>query len=154
MRDFSLYNNLNKKKEIGAHTPGIPTIRHFIDQEKWLNYINSNSAFFWYIDAPIGQLDKNHPEYPLDLKYYYCRAFWEYSIKLGYSDTVIECFDTRICFQFPSTTIKRLEMMWAMAKALDCHLVMGNSNIIDEKNFLKLKEKYASSTQKNKDKTE
>lgn len=33
-------------------------------------------------------------------------------------------------------------MMWEMAKALDCHLIQGNSNIIDEKKFQKLKEKH------------
>jgi hypothetical protein len=154
MKNFFLYNNKNRKKDWMNPSPTFPYIPYLINKEKWLKYINDNSTFFWYIDSPVGQIDKNHPEYPLSLNKHFSCVFWEYDLKKGYSDTIIENFDYVVKFQFPRTTIKRLEMMWAMAKALDCHLVMGNSNIIDEKKFLKLKEKYASSTQKNKDKTE
>ncbi len=142
MIGYSLYHRLNTKQEIAHHTPGIPTIKHFIEEEKWKDYINSHPDFFFEYDTPMGKLGREDKEDPLNPQYYFARAFYGNNPGKGYSDTEIVYFGYKITFQFPVTTPKRLDMMWEMAHALDCHFVKGNSTIIDEQKFQKLKAKY------------
>jgi hypothetical protein len=149
MSNFSLYNKNNKKSDLSSPSPVFPYLPHIIEEEKWKEFINSNSDFFWFINSPHGQLNKNHPDHPLDPKFYYRSAYWQYDIKKGYSDIMLVFHHYCIDFRFPRITPKRLEMMWSIAEELDCHLVIGTCKIIDEKKFLKLKEKYAVASKKN-----
>lgn len=136
---YSLYSKKNKLKEIRSNQPKL------IDKKLWLDYISNHEDFTWYIDSPLGQLDKNHPTYPLDPELYYVRAYYKYNKKKGYSNVVIEFFLQHcryIVFQYPRITIDILNMMWEMANALDCHLVKGRS-IVSEEKFEKIKAKYS-----------
>src|SRR5690349_7210978 len=117
MIGYFLSNKLNTKKEIAQHTPGIPTIKNFISEERWKEYINNHPDFFFEYDTHIGK-KMREMEPPIDPQYYYSRAYFGNDPIKGYSDTVIEYFEFCITFQFPVTTPKRLDMMWEMAKAL------------------------------------
>lgn len=112
-----------------------------ISRERWIEYINNHPDFFWYIDAPLGQL---HIKSGLDPNRYYNRAYYDYNPKQGYSDTVIEfpLNSQYINFQYPRVTVRRLQMMWNMAEALDCYLTKGYKKIITKEKFEKLIERY------------
>lgn len=111
-----------------------------------MDYISNHAEFTWYIDTPLGQLDKNHPEYPLSPQFYYARVYYKYKPKKGYSFVVVEIplqHCPYINFQFPRTTTQILEMMWEMAEALDCMLIKNYATRISPEKLEKLLAKYS-----------
>ncbi len=146
MKDYKLISKANTIKEIKNERATIDLILKPISREKWVKYINSQPDLFWYVDSPLGQLHKNHPESPLDPNLYYAIAYYDYDKKKEHSDTEIRfpLHSQYITFKFPRTTVQRLEMMWRMAEALDCYLTAGFRNtVITPTKFEKLKDKYS-----------
>ena len=141
MANFELISKSNTPEEL----ENIILISQFkfkpISREHWFEYINNHPDFFWYIDAPLGQL---HIKSGLDHNLYYARAYYDYDPKQGYSDTVVEfpINSQYIDFQYPKVTVRRLQMMWNMAEALDCYLTKGYKKIITKEKFEKLIERY------------
>jgi hypothetical protein len=136
MNDYRLVSKKNSKKDIQLDR------YHPINEDDWKAYVYNSPDFIFEYDTPMGQLHRNDPEYPLDPRRYFGRAFFEANRSTFYSETQALFHEKYIAFKIPVTTIRRLDMMWKMAQALDCHLVKGNSTIIDEKKFQTLKEKY------------
>ena len=136
MSSYYLYSKKTTKEELGNYRSD-----KIISKEKWMDVINNDSDYFWRDYTDMGKLEINHPNHPLDPKLYNTFAYCFYDVKKGYSDFYANYYYTHINFGLPRVTVQRLYKMRQLAEALDCYFVYGH-NIIDDKKFQQLLEKY------------
>ncbi len=133
--------NILRKKRYNTRNPNKDEI---LDIEEWQNYVNQDNELVWAECSPIADIYKAEGEIWIDEDGFKHNAYYEIN-KSGYGNLRFKFFNHYLSIDCERQTLKRVEKMWEVAKALNGYLF---------KNGTRFTEKKLEKLRKNHDKTE